>query len=259
MKILFLGDIVGRTGRIAIKKILPEVNSKYSIDLIIANGENSAGGFGITRRVADELFSYGISILTMGNHTWDNKTLLDFIDKEKRIIRPLNYNYNAPGRGWTTITYNDKNFTFINLIGQVFLQGNNSPFSAFDNNIKKIKSVSDYIFIDFHGEATAEKLAFANYVDGLVTGVFGTHTHVQTSDESILPDGTAYITDLGMCGADDSILGMSKDRVIQRFRTQIPVRYKVARGVRKVEGVIINLNENKKVVDNILRIRIKDK
>ncbi len=259
MNVLFIGDIIGRTGRYAVKNLLADIIEKNKIDITIANGENSAGGFGITKRVADELISYGIDILTMGNHTWDNKKIFDFIDDYSKIVRPLNYNENLPGQGWTAIKYKDLKIAIINFIGQIFLIGNNSPFTSFDKYIKDIKKEADIILIDFHAEATGEKLAFANYVDGKVAGVVGTHTHVQTSDNMLLKEGTAYITDLGMTGAADSILGMSKERVIKRFQTQIPIRYKVGKGSYKLEGAIIDINEKSGLSNSIKRLRIVKK
>lgn len=259
MNILFLGDIVGRTGRIAIKEQLPVLIKEYKIDIIIANGENAAGGFGLTRQVADDLFSYGINIITLGNHTWGNRSILSFINKDKRIIRPLNFSYNAPGRGWTVLTYRDINIAIINLIGQIFMNGNNSPFDEFDKNILEIKEKSDIIVVDFHAEATGEKLAFANYIDGQVSAVVGTHTHVQTSDNMILTNGTAFITDLGMCGALDSILGMNKKNIIERFRTRIPHKYIVEKGAYKIEGVVINIDEKTGLSNKITRIRFNNK
>ncbi|MFP4016350.1 MAG: TIGR00282 family metallophosphoesterase [Halanaerobiales bacterium] len=255
MKVFFIGDIVGRTGRTAVYKLLPPIIKKEKPDLIIANAENSAGGFGLTRRVADDLFSYGIDILTMGNHTWDKKGILDFIDEYPRVIRPLNYNKNVPGKGWTIIDINNLKVAIVNFIGQVFIMGNNSPFDTYDKYIEQIKSEADIIIIDFHAEATGEKLAFANYVDGQVAAVLGTHTHVQTSDNMILPGGTAYMTDIGMTGAVNSILGMSRDRVIERFRTQISISYKVARGDYKIEGAMIEIDESFFLGKKITRVR----
>lgn len=257
MNIIIIGDIVGRTGRRAVRNFLPQIQEKYSPDIIIANGENAAGGFGLTQRVADELFSYGIDCITMGNHTWDNKDVFNCIN-DSRIIRPLNFSPRVPGRGWTIINVYDKKVAVINLIGQIFLMGNNSPFMVFDEYINLIQEETDYIIVDFHGEATGEKIAFANYVDGKVTSVVGTHTHVQTADEIILPAGTGYITDLGLTGAVDSVLGMDKDNVIERFLTQIPKRYKVAKGKCKLEGIYIEINESTAKTDNIIRIQVKE-
>lgn len=259
MNILLLGDIVGRTGRKAIKNQLPELIKEYRVDFIIANGENAAGGFGLTRQVADDLFSYGINVITMGNHTWGNRSILSFINTDKRIIRPLNFTDNTPGKGWTVLKYRNINIAIINLIGQVFMNGSNSPFDEFDKNILEIKEKSDIIIIDFHAEATGEKLAFANYVDGQVSAIVGTHTHVQTSDNMILTNGTAYISDLGMCGALDSILGMNKKNIIKRFRTQIPYKYIVEKGACKLEGAVINIDEMTGLSNQIMRIRVSNK
>lgn len=257
MKILFLGDIVGRPGRQAVGDLLPQIVVENNIDLVLANGENAAGGFGLTKKVADELFSYGIAALTMGNHTWDNRSILEFIGEEERIVRPLNFNLQAPGRGWTIIQWKTLNIAVINFIGQVFMNDNNSPFDIFDQYIAEIKDIADIIIIDFHAEATAEKLAFAHYVDGKVAALVGTHTHVQTSDDRVLPGGTAYMTDLGMCGACDSILGMEAESVINRFRTQIPERYKIKKeGKYKLEGAIIEIDEKNGLSKNINSIRI---
>jgi metallophosphoesterase (TIGR00282 family) len=260
VKILFLGDIVGRPGRHAIRDLLADVIAGNNIDLVLANGENAAGGFGISKAVAEELFSYGIAALTLGNHTWDNKSIIEIIDEEKRIIRPLNYNSDVPGRGWTLLKWKTHNIALINFIGQVFMNGNNSPFDIFDQYIEEIKKNVEIIIIDFHGEATGEKLAFAHYVDGKVSAVLGTHTHVQTSDNRILPKGTAYITDLGMCGACDSILGMEVESVIKRFKTQIPERYKIKNdGFYKLEGAIIEIDEETGSTQCINKIRIYNK
>jgi 2',3'-cyclic-nucleotide 2'-phosphodiesterase len=256
MKIFFIGDIVGRTGRRAIKNFLSKFIENNDIQLVIANGENAAGGFGLTKKVADELFIYGISCLTMGNHTWDNRDIFNFIEDEKRLVRPLNYFPGSPGRGWTLIKKNGYNIAIINLIGQVFMGNYNSPFMVFNDTISEIRRIADIILVDFHAEATGEKLAFANYVDGKVAAVVGTHTHVQTADEKILAGGTAYISDLGLTGAINSILGMKKERVIKRFVKQLPNRLEVASGDCQMEGALISINEDTGLASKIKRIRI---
>ena len=258
MNILFLGDIVGRSGRRAVRKLLPVIREENNIKLIIANGENAAGGFGITKKVAEELFSYGIHCITMGNHTWNNKDIFNFIDDEKRIIRPLNYMPEVPGKGWTIIQKNNFRIGIINLIGQVYMDSHNSPVYIYKKYIEKIKKNTDLILIDFHAEATGEKLAFANYADGNVTAIVGTHTHVQTADEQILSAGTAYITDLGLTGAVNSILGMDKKEVIKKYTTKLPGRFSVATGKCKLEGVIITIDEKKMTSKNIRRIKMTD-
>ncbi len=258
MNILFIGDIVGRAGRRAVRKFIPELREKNTIDLIIANGENAAGGFGITEKVANELFDYGIDCITMGNHTWNNKDIFNFINDNNNLIRPLNYMPEVPGKGWAIIESNDIKVAVINLIGQVFMDSYNSPVYIYNKFIDKIRENSDFTVIDFHAEATGEKLAFANYVDGQVTAVVGTHTHVQTADNKILPGGTAYITDLGMTGAVNSILGMNKKEVIKKYTTKLPGRFSVATGKCQLEGVIININIKNKKANNIKRLHISD-
>jgi len=255
MNILFIGDIVGRSGRRAVRLFLDKIIETHDISLVIANGENSAGGFGITKKVADELFGYGIDCLTMGNHTWDNKNIFDFIDKEKRLIRPLNYFPDNPGHGWTIIEKNGLKIAVVNLIGQVYMNNYNSPYHIFQEKINDIKNNSDIIIVDFHAEATGEKLAFAHSVDGEVAAVVGTHTHVQTSDAQILPGGTAYITDAGLTGAVNSILGMRVDKMVEKYITQLPVNYEVATGSVKLEGPLIKIDQNKALGKQIMEIK----
>jgi len=258
MNIFLIGDIVGRAGRRAVRKLLDNIIDEFSVDLVIANGENAAGGFGMTEKVANELYDYGIDALTMGNHTWNNKDIFNFIDDDKRLVRPLNYMPGVPGRGWTIIKKNNLNIAILNLIGQIYMPEANSPVMVFDNHLEKIKESADMIIVDFHAEATGEKLAFANYIDGKVSLVAGTHTHVQTSDEKILNNGTGYITDLGLTGAVDSILGMKKEAVIKKYKTQMPERFSVGTGQCQIEGAIFEIDENTKDTVNIERISRKD-
>lgn len=258
MNIFLIGDIVGRAGRRAVRKFLNNIVEEYEVDLIIANGENAAGGFGITEKVANELFDYGIDILTMGNHTWNNKDIFNFIDEEKRLIRPLNYMPGVPGRGWTITEKKGYKIAVVNLIGQIYMQEANSPVMIFDHYFSKIKETVDFIIIDFHAEATGEKLAFANYVDGNAAIVAGTHTHVQTADEKILDNGTGYITDLGLTGAVDSILGMKKKAVVKKLITQMPERFSVGTGQCQIEGAIFDIDEETKKSIKVNRISRKD-
>lgn len=257
MNILYIGDIVGRAGRRSVRKLMDKIVNEQKIDFILANGENAAGGFGLTKDTAEELYEYGIDCLTMGNHTWGNKDIYDFIDKDERLIRPLNFNDIVPGRGFNTYQVNGKKITVINLIGQVFMGANNSPVEAFDNVYEKIKDISDYIIVDFHGEATGEKRGFAELVDGKVTLVVGTHTHVQTNDEQILDKGTGYITDLGFSGAVDSILGMKKEKVLYRLKTKMPKRLEVATGQVQLAGIYATFNNNGKTT-SIKSFNIRD-
>jgi len=254
MNILFIGDIVGRAGRRAVRIFLDEIKDEYNIDFIISNGENSAGGFGITKKVAEELYNYGIDFFTMGNHTWDNRDIFNFIDDDPNLIRPLNFPENNPGRGWQTLDINSKKISIVNLIGQVYMQGHDSPYHKFMELYPKIKD-SDIILVDFHAEATGEKIAFARAVDGMVTAVIGTHTHVQTNDAQIFPEGTAYITDAGLTGAVDSILGMKPDKMVEKMKTSLPVSYEVGTGDVKIEGVIIKIDDNNNSAQKIIGIQ----
>lgn len=243
MRILIIGDIVGRTGRLAIRELLPEIQGKYRVDLIIANGENAAGGNGITADTAEELFDYGIDVLTMGNHVWDKKDSLGFIDKEERIFRPANYPSGAPGRGYGV--YRNRNglkVGIVNLSGRVFLPPLECPFNLMKSIIFELKKEVSVVVVDFHAEATSEKVAFGWFLDGRVSVVFGTHTHVQTADARILPQGTAYITDVGMTGPRDSVLGIRIETVVNKFLTQMPVRFEVASGVMQLNGIVVDVN-----------------
>jgi metallophosphoesterase (TIGR00282 family) len=244
MRILFIGDIVGKTGRMAVKSLLPLIVNKYKVDLIIANGENAAGGFGITEKVASELFGYGIHILTSGNHIWDKKESIPYIGREGRIIRPLNYPPGVPGSGSIIFTVREKRVGVINLSGRVFMSNIDCPFRTGLSEIERLKKETDIIIIDFHAEATSEKVAFGYYVDGLVSAVIGTHTHVQTADEKILPKGTAYITDVGMTGPADSVIGIEKEQIIERFLLQMPMKFETARGGGILSAVVIEIEDD---------------
>ncbi|MEZ0535741.1 TIGR00282 family metallophosphoesterase [Caldicellulosiruptoraceae bacterium PP1] len=252
MRFLAIGDVVGRPGRNIIKNSLNKVKENYHIDVVIANCENSAGGNGISKKVADELFSAGINVMTMGNHVWANKEIFAFIENEHRIVRPANYPEKTPGRGYNIYINNGNEYAVINLCGRVFMENFECPFKRIDEILERLKT--KIILVDFHAEATSEKKAFGYYLDGRVSCVFGTHTHVQTSDERILPNGTAYITDVGMTGPYESILGVDKDLVIQKFITMLPVRFEVAKGMAQLNGVIIDIDENSGKATNIQRL-----
>ncbi|MCK4400939.1 TIGR00282 family metallophosphoesterase [bacterium] len=240
MKILFIGDVVGKAGRCAIEKLVPALLNTNSIDICIANGENAAGGKGITRKISNQFFSYGIDIITSGNHIWSNKDILSALDTDGRILRPANYPDGVKGIGSTTFE-SKKGYIIgiINLMGRIFMKPLDCPFKTAEKEIKKLKKRAMVNIIDFHAEATSEKIALGRYLDGKVTAVIGTHTHVQTADEKILPKGTAYITDVGMTGPHDSIIGAKKDAVFQRFLTQVPVKIEAASDDIWLNGVII--------------------
>ncbi len=241
MKILCIGDIIGRTGRNALKHFLPDVIKEEKVDFIIANGENAAGGFGLTKKVYEELINLGIDVITSGNHIWDKKEVLDFINREKSLLRPANYPNDVPGKGFGIFKKGDKSICVINLMGRVFMGiPLDCPFRKFDEIYENIKNSVDYIIVDFHGDATSEKQAFGFYVDGRADLVYGTHSHVQTSDERFLPEGTGYITDLGLSGCLDSVIGMEKEEAIYKFLTGMPVKYKVAKGKLAFQGLIFD-------------------
>lgn len=238
VSILFIGDVVGRAGRQALSRALHTLVDRYRVDLVIANGENSAGGFGLTREKGEELFSLGVHLITGGNHIWDKREAYDFLNADSRVVRPANYPSGVPGRGSTVVrTPAGIPVGVLNLEGRVFMGTLDCPFQAADREIAALRAETPVIVVDFHAEATSEKSALGWYLDGRVSAVIGTHTHVQTADERILPGGSAYITDAGMTGAFDSVIGMRKEEPIQRFLTQLPVRFETARKNVRLNGV----------------------
>lgn len=246
MKILMLGDIFGRPGRQIVANYLPELIEKHKPALVVANGENAAGGFGLTKKIAEQLFALGIHVLTSGNHIWDQKEMLSYIGTEHRILRPANYPPLVPGSGVYIHESEDNRIAVINLMGRVFMQDYECPFRTADKILEDLPDDVSHIVVDFHGEATSEKIALGRYLDGRVSAVVGTHTHVLTADEQILPGGTAYITDLGMCGPINGILGVEANTVINKFLTQMPARFSVAKGPAQLTGIIVSLDEQGK-------------
>ncbi|TAN44261.1 MAG: TIGR00282 family metallophosphoesterase [Nitrospirae bacterium] len=245
MKVLFIGDIVGKSGRNTVKALLPNLVDRYKVDIVIANGENAAGGFGINEKTAKELFAAGIDIITTGNHVWDKKEALPYIAKEERILRPINYPEGVPGYGSIILhTKNKEKIAVLNASGRVFMNTLECPFRRCKAEIKKLREETKNIFVDFHAEATSEKIAFAYYIDGTVTAVLGTHTHVQTADEKILPGATAYITDVGMTGPLMSVIGIEKEQIIERFLLHMPRKYDVAEGKAVLSAVLIESNDD---------------
>jgi len=258
MKLLFIGDIVGKSGRKAVKELLPLLVDTYSPDIVIANGENAANGFGLTVKIAQELFDLGIGVLTSGNHIWDKKDVLEYIQKESRLIRPANYPVNTPGRGATVaMTGGGHKVAVLNLSGRIFMDPLDCPFMAAERELQTLKQETNLIVVDFHGEATSEKIAAGWELDGKVTAVLGTHTHVQTADERILPGGTAYISDVGMTGSFDSVIGMEKEISIERFKTQMPISYRVAKDDLGLNGVLLDADEATGKATNIKRVQLK--
>lgn len=256
MNILMIGDIVGKPGRTIIRELLHEIKQRLEVDFVIANAENAAGGNGITKKVFNELVDAGVEFFTMGNHVWDKKEIYDFIDKENKIIRPANYPVGAPGKGYRVITCsNGEKLGILNLSGRIFLPPLDCPFKTASKLIKEIEQETANIIVDFHAEATSEKVALGWYLDGQVTAVVGTHTHIQTNDARILPQGTAYITDVGMTGPRDSVLGIKKEIVINKFLTQLPARFEVESGSSQLNAVLITIDRNTSKAKNILPIQ----
>lgn len=257
MKILAVGDIVGKTGVQSLKTNLPKVIDEHKIDFVIVNGENAADGMGLTEKLYREILSCKANVVTMGNHTWAKKDIFGFID-DQQIIRPANYPNNNPGKGYRIFKCKDKNIAVINLIGRVTMPVlSENPFLEARNIIDKIKNIADVIVIDFHAEATAEKIALSYYLEGDATIVFGTHTHVQTADEQILENGTAYITDIGMTGPKYSVIGMDPKASIKRFETSLPEKYKVAEGNAIFNGVIFEIDDMTNEAIGVERINIR--
>jgi len=248
VRILHIGDIIGRTGRKAVKTFLPKVRQEYMPDIIVANAENASGGFGITYATYEELNRLDVDIMTTGNHIWDNRETEMSIHKMDKLIRPANLPEGVPGNGYITIEKNGQKFTVINLIGRVYMNLSDCPFRKFDS----VRSYIDegFIMVDFHAEATSEKSAFAFYADGRANTVVGTHTHVQTADERVLPKGTLFQTDVGMCGALNSVIGMEKEAPIERFIKGMPRKFEVEkRGKMMFNALFFEYDDNHEIVD----------
>ena len=257
VNILFIGDIVGKPGRQAVSRELHRLVDRYNIDMVIANGENASGGFGITTETARELFACGVHLFTSGNHIWDKKEALEYLKKEERIIRPANYPEGAPGKGSTVfITPGGVKVGVLNLEGRVFMDALDCPFRAADREVAALATITPIIIVDFHAEATSEKSSLGWYLDGRVSAVVGTHTHVQTADERLLTAGTAYISDVGMTGAFDSVIGVRKDEPIYRFLTQLPAKFEVAKKDIRMNAVVLIIDETSGRALGIERINI---
>lgn len=258
MKILFIGDIVGEPGRRAVEELLPGIKKSNDVEFVIGNGENVAGGSGITPALADELFEAGIDVITSGDHAWKRKEIVDRIDSDRRILRPANYPSGTPGFGSTVIkSASGTEIGVINLQGRVFMAALECPFKAAKNEIEKIKNKARIIIVDMHAEATSEKIAMGWYLDGFVSAIAGTHTHIQTADEKILPGGTAFIADAGMTGPFDGVIGRKKEQVLSRFLTQMPTKFEMAEGDIQLHGVIFDIDEKTGKANSIKRVQKK--
>jgi hypothetical protein len=245
MRVLFIGDIVGSPGRQIVRDRLADLVEHHHIDLVIANGENSASGFGITPRIAQDLFQSGIEVLTGGNHSWDRKEIFDYIPHEPRLLRPANFAESNPGSGlYVGTARNGVKFAVLNLQGRVFLAPSEDPFKKADSELAKLPPDVAFVLVDIHAETTSEKIAFGWYLDGCVTAVVGTHTHVATADERVLPNGTAYITDVGMTGPHEGIIGMERTTIIKKFIDGLPARFEVATGDVQMNAVLIETDDS---------------
>lgn len=257
VKLLFIGDIIGKPGRQAVSRELDRLVDRYLVDLVIANGENAAGGFGITAETAADLYKCGIHVLTSGNHIWDKKDALEFISRDARVLRPANYPEGTPGRGSAVFaTAGGVKVAVLNLEGRVFMNNLDCPFRVADREIARLRAETPVILVDFHAEATSEKNSLGWYLDGRVSALIGTHTHIQTADERILPGGTAYLTDAGMTGGFDSVIGVKKDEAIARFLSQLPVKFDVAKNNLRLNGAVITVDEQNGKAISIERINI---
>jgi 2',3'-cyclic-nucleotide 2'-phosphodiesterase len=257
VKLLFIGDIIGKPGRQAVSRELHRLVDRHMVDLVIANGENAAGGFGITEETANDLYKCGVQVLTSGNHIWDKKDSLDFINREAKLLRPANYPEGTPGRGSAVFsTAGGDKVAVLNLEGRVFMNNLDCPFRMADREIARLREETPIILVDIHAEATSEKTSLGWYLDGRVSAVIGTHTHIQTADERILPGGTAYLTDAGMTGGFDSVIGVKKEEAIAKFLSQLPAKFDVAKNNLRLNGVVVAVDEVSGKAVSIERINL---
>jgi hypothetical protein len=256
MRILFIGDLVGSPGRELVTKNLAEITRQHSVDLVIANGENAASGFGITPKICEELFLAGVEVITGGNHSWDRKEIHAYIPNEPRLLRPANFP-SSPGRGlYLGTSHGGVRYAVLNLQGRVFMTALDCPFRTADTELARIPPDVKVIFVDMHAEATSEKQAMGWYLDGRVSVVVGTHTHVATADERVLPNGTAYITDVGMTGPHESVIGMDRNSMVKRFLDSMPVKFEVAIGDPRLNSVLVDVDEETGRARSISRVRV---
>lgn len=255
MKILFIGDIVGEPGRRAVATLLPKLRDQHSVDFIIANGENSAGGNGITPRIAQELFSAGVDVITSGDHVWDQREVTDLLANDRRFLRPLNYPSGTIGQGSVILQKGDlPPVGVLNAQGRTFMPPLENPFLVVPSEVERMRTETKIIFVDFHAEATSEKIAFGRMLDGSVSAVVGTHTHVQTADEQVFPGGTAYLSDAGFTGPHESVLGREIAPVLRRFQTNLPQRFEVAASRILLQGVVVKIEEQSGRAEGMWRV-----
>lgn len=257
LHVAVIGDIIGEPGRKALFLSLSGLIQEKNIDFVIANGENAAGGFGITGNIAGKLYSYGVDCITTGNHVWRNKEVFKIIDGNSRLLRPVNYPDGTPGRGWSVIEKNGVKLAVMSLLGRIYMEAVENPFKIANKEISRIQKITKNIIVDFHGEATSEKVAMGWHLNGRVSAVVGTHTHVQTADERILPEGTAYITDIGMTGPFNSVIGMRKENALRKFTTLLPSKFTVAENDIRLNAVLIAIDGATGKAQTIERINTK--
>jgi metallophosphoesterase (TIGR00282 family) len=244
VRVLFIGDIVGRPGRAGLAAAMPELRERHSPDLVIANGENTAGGLGITEKTARELFQLGVGVITTGNHVYRHRDAYEFLDRDDRVIRPANYMAGNPGSGYTVVPVGDRRLAVVNLSGSVHLKAARSPFAEADALIAKLGGDADAIVVDFHAEVTSEKVAMGWHLDGRVAACFGTHTHVPTADGRVLPGGTAFISDVGMTGSRAGVIGVRREQALEAFRTQMPVKFDTADEDVWINGAAVTIRDD---------------
>jgi len=257
MRILFIGDVVGKPGREAVRSIVPDFIENKGIDFVIANGENAAGGSGITPSLCDELIEKGVDVITSGDHIWKKKDIVDYLITTNRVIRPLNYPKGVPGSGSTVVeSRSGEKVGVINLLGRIFMEPVENPFNVVAKEIEKLKEKTNVIIVDIHAEATSEKIALSYHLEGRVSAIIGTHTHVQTADEKIMSEHTAYITDCGMAGPFEGVIGRKKEQILTRFITQMPTRFEMAENDVRLNGVIIEVDSKTGSAESIKRINV---
>jgi hypothetical protein len=257
MRLLFVGDIVGKPGRDMVRRAVPLLARHYEIDLVVANAENAAGGFGITRETGEAILDSGVHLMTSGNHIWDKKEALEYVALEPRLLRPLNYAAGAPGAGFTVVsTAGGQRVGVVNVMGRVHMPLVDDPFPATARAVEELRQQTPVVLVDFHAEVTSEKVAMGWFLDGRVTAVVGTHTHVQTADDQVLPGGTAYITDVGMTGPHDSVIGVEKEAAIGRFLTGLPARFETATGAPRLNAVLIDADPETGRATRITRLSL---
>lgn len=255
MKILAIGDIIGRPGRVILERLLIGLREEAAVDLVVANCENAAGGAGVTPAIADELFRTGVDVLTSGNHVWKKKEALELLRLDPRVIRPANYPDGAPGTGSTVVeTLSGQKVGVLNLMGRIFMEPLDCPFRTAQRELERLRLVTSVIVVDMHAEATSEKVAMGWFLDGKVSCVFGTHTHIPTADERMLPGGTAYITDVGMTGPYDSVIGRRTDQILERFLSHLPQRSEVASGNIQLRGLLVEVNPTTGRATSVARV-----